>query len=271
MYGQFRCRRSALDMSALTDAMANRAWLRRRYPFPHIVARNVFVHDFYAALATQLHEIMRRGLSEVPAKGQISRNIPGYDAYGIGLSQSCTGPIAIFLSVAWRDLMCELFAIGSTPYVFAGVHHHLIGSAEGFIHNDFNPVWFPRASGQCVQIPNQEICAYKTGAGTLPESDKIQVVRGAVVIFFLLNDGWRTGDGGETGLYSSGLGRVSDPAIKCPPENNSLIAFECTPRSFHAYRTNTRLARTSIIMWVHRTTEEAADKYGEERFERWKT
>lgn len=252
----------------LSDILANRTWLRRTEPFPHIWARNLFQSDFYGALAAQLQGILNLGLSEAPAKGRLSRNLPGYDAYGIGINQSFPDPIAIFLSAPWRDLMCSLFSIGITPYVFAGVHHHKVGSANGFVHNDFNPVWFPLASAENLQVPNQELCSYKTGAGPIPESEKAQVVRGAVMIFFLLNDGWRRGDGGDVGLYKSAL--QASPALECPPENNSMVAFECTPRSFHAFRTNKRLPRTSIIMWVHRPLEEAVGKFGEEHLERWK-
>jgi hypothetical protein len=254
----------------LADILANLAWLRRPHPFPHIVARDVFKHDYYSALTSQVQKMLSRGLSEVPAKEQFSRSIPGYDAYGFGLNHSVEGPLAIFLSTAWRDLLCGLFGIDVTPYVFAGAHHHTVGSRSGWVHNDLNPVWFPRNGDGGIQIPNHEQCAYRTGAGPLSESEKIEVVRGAAMIFFLLNDDWQPGDGGETGLYRSAQTDVTRPAVSCRPENNSLLAFECTTRSYHAFLTNKRLPRTSIIMWVHRCIEEAAVKFGRESLERWK-
>jgi hypothetical protein len=121
-----------------------------------------------------------------------------------------------------------------------------------------------------IQVPDQTVCAYKTGEGTLPASEKIEVLRGVALIFFLMNDGWRPGDGGETGLYASAQDAISRPAARCPPENNSLVAFECTPHSFHSYLANGRLPRSSIIMWVHRPLEEGIARYGAERIERWK-
>jgi hypothetical protein len=257
-------------MCDLASLFANRAWLRRPWPFPHVVARNVFQRDFYDALTTQIQNLLNRGLSEVPAKKMFSRSIPGYDAYGLGLSSSTEGPLAIFVSPAWRDVMCRLFGISVTPYIFAGAHHHVIGGVSGWVHNDLNPVWFPRAGNGEIQTPNPELCSYRTGAGSLPESDKVEVVRAAVMIFFLLNDGWQCGDGGEVGLYTSAQTPVSNPAALCPPLNNSLIAFECTPNSFHSYLTNTRLPRTSLIMWVHRPLEEAVATFGETHLERWR-
>jgi len=257
-------------MTDPADVLANCAWLRRRQPFPHIVARNVFKPDFYAALSAQLGGILGGGLSDAPARGRFSRSIPGYDAYGIGLDHTTPEPAAIFLAPAWRDLMCGLFGITRTPYVFAGAHYHAVGSRDGFIHNDFNPVWFLRSCESCIGIPREERCAYKTGAGPAPEEEKIEVVRGAVMIIYLLNDGWRPGDGGETGLFESRQSCISEPDAACPPENNSLVAFECTPHSFHVFLSNRRLPRTSLIMWVHRPLEEAIEKYGEDRLERWK-
>jgi hypothetical protein len=244
--------------------------LRRTWPFPHVVARNVFKADFYSALASQLQEILNLGLSDAPAKGQFSRSIPGYDAYGFGLHHSVEGPLAVFLSLAWRDMICQLFGVSVTPYVFAGAHHHAVGSKSGWVHSDLNPVWFPREGEGEIRIPNHELCSYRTGSGCLAESEKVEVVRGAAIIFFLLNDDWQPGDGGEIGLYTSPQSRVSEPAASCPPINNRLIGFECTNRSFHCYLTNTRLPRTSVIMWVHRPLEEAVAKFGKEHLERWK-
>jgi hypothetical protein len=97
------------------------------------------------------------------------------------------------------------------------------------------------------------------------------MVRGAVVIFFLANDTqWLPGDGGETGLYTRPDRPVGVPDTSWPPENNSLISFECTPRSFHGFISNTRSPRTSIIMWVHRTCEEAVGLFGADQLEQWK-
>jgi len=258
-------------MYELANILANRSWLRCNWPFPYIVARNVFKANFYNALTEQLQEILARGLSDTPDGQRFSRNIPNYDSYGMAFSQTMPDPLGLFLSPSWRDMISGLFGIDPTPYVFAGSHHHAVGSETGFIHNDCNPVWFPRTSGDNIKTPNYELCSYKTGVGPLPESEKAQVVRGAVVLFFLLNDGWRSGDGGETGLYASARSRVSEPDACWPPINNSLVAYECTPNSFHTFLTNTRLPRTSIIMWVHRTMEAAVKKFGEANLERWKT
>jgi hypothetical protein len=256
-------------MFDLTEILSNRAWLRRTCPFPHVVASNVFTDGFYNSIAVQLKRILDCGLYETPLPGRFSRSIPNYDSYGLALDHCDKTPISVFLSPKWRGMVNSLFGIGVTPYVFAGAHYHAIGSKSGLIHNDYNPVWFPRFIGEGIQIPKETICSYKTGLGSLDESEKVQVVRGAVVLFYLLNDGWRPGDGGETGLYTSPGCPVSHAAALCPPINNSLVAFECTPSSYHTFLANQRLARTSIIMWTHRTLEEANRKFGAGNLIQW--
>jgi hypothetical protein len=255
----------------LAEVLANREWLLRPRPFPHIIAWNVFRPSFYAQLAREIQSVLDLQLSEVPDRHRFSRAIPGYDSYGIGFPERQTGALSLFLTPEWRDMISRLFGITPTPYVFAGAHHHTPGSENGFIHSDFNPVWFPVAENdRIIRTPNHEICAYKTGAGSLADSQKIQVVRGAAVIFYLVNDGWKSDDGGETGLYDSPRRGVAAPLVRVPPENNTLVAFECTPQSFHTFLANPRRPRTSVIMWVHRPLEEAVARFGEERLERWK-
>ena len=240
-----------------SEVLSGDPWLLGEKPFPHIVARNVFSRDYYEALERQIRRTLAAGLSETPAPGRFSRNLPGYDAYALGLAPQPDEPTALFFSEPWRELLADLWGISPTPYVFVGAHHHSPGSHSGFIHNDFNPVWFPRTQDGRVQTPNQDLCSYKTGAGPLAPEQKIEVVRGAALILYLANDAWRPGDGGETGLYASSEARIGDAATAWPPHNNTLISFECTPGSFHTFIANTRIARTSIIMWVHRPREEA--------------
>ena len=256
---------------APSDVLAGSAWLRCSSPFPHIVARNVFKPGYYAALERQIYGILRQGLSEVPAPGRFSRNLPGYDAYALGLGPVPGEPAELFFTREWREMLAGIWGVCPTPYMFAGAHHHAPGSAAGFIHNDLNPVWFPRAAGGRVQIPDEQLCSYKTGAGPLAPGQKVEVVRGAALILYLANQEWRPGDGGETALYESSGVRVDDPVAAWPPENNSLVSFECTPHSFHTFLANTRIARTSIIMWVHRPLEEAVSLYGEDGLERWRS
>jgi hypothetical protein len=254
----------------IAGVLSGRPWLRLERPFPHVVARDVFEPGFYGALDAQIRAILARGLSETPAAGRFARSLPGYDAYGLALAPG-DGPAGVLLEPGWRDLLADLWGVERMPYVFAGAHHHAPGGRSGFIHNDFNPVWFPRAGAAAIRTPDEARCAYKTGAGSLAGDEKVQVVRGAVVILYVANDPWQDGDGGETGLYASADARIDRPDAVCPPESNTLVSFECTPRSFHGYLASRRRARTSLIMWVHRPLAEARARYGAGELERWKS
>lgn len=255
--------------AGLAGVLGDRAWLRRTEPFPHVVAHDVFTGACYARLAGALRSLLARGLSERPDPRRFARNIPGYDSYGMGFPADAPEPVGLFLSPEWRDLVAGLFGVPRTPYVFAGAHHHAPGSADGFVHNDLNPVWFVRSAHGETRTPEPERCAYKDGAGPLADAEKIEVVRGVAVLFFLLNDGWRRGDGGELGLYRGPAAAADRPDAVVPPVNNSLVAFECTPRSYHAFRRNVRSSRTSIIMWVHRPMADADAVFGHDALERW--
>jgi hypothetical protein len=235
------------------------------------VARSVFKADFYAALERQVHAILRKGLSETPAAGYFSRNLPGYDAYALGLHPVSGEPTELFFTPEWREMLAVIWGVSPTPYIFVGAHHHTPGSASGFIHNDYNPVWFPRVVDERVQIPNQQLCSYRTGVGPLAPDRKAEMVRGVALILYVANQEWRPGDGGETALYGASDAKPNDPVAVWAPENNSLVSFECTPNSFHTFLSNRRIARTSIIMWVHRPLEEAVSLYGEHNLERWKS
>jgi hypothetical protein len=244
----------------LAAVLANGDWARREFPFPHVVASDVFTSGFYEALALQLLGMLGGG----PEKTKLPRTIPGQDVYGMPFPAHLSGPLAAFLSPAWRDLMCKHFDIAPTPYIYAGAHHHSVGSKSGFIHSDFGVAWYPRNSDGGIQLPDNRLCNYVTGAGELAGADKVQVVRGVVLLFYLLNDGWEPGDGGETGLYASDHMPVAEPSASVPPVNNSLVAFECSPTSFHTFISNRKRPRTSITVTVHRTLDDAERRFGRE-------
>jgi Rps23 Pro-64 3,4-dihydroxylase Tpa1-like proline 4-hydroxylase len=94
-------------------------------------------------------------------------------------------------------------------------------------------------------------------------------VRAVAVLFYVGNEPWRPGDGGETGLYETADLPVDRPSVAVPPVNNRLLAFECTPTSFHSFISNRRSGRTSMIQWLHRSREEAVGRWGENSLVLW--
>lgn len=259
-------------MFRLAEVLAHRAWLRRTQPFPHIVASHVFNDSFYGMLEAEYTLILGKGLHDAPEnnKGNFSRSIAGYDAYGVGFHQGMSGSLSIFASREWHDLLASLFNIPATGHVNVGAHHHAIDSANGWVHNDFNPAWFPRQAMGPIRFPDPLRCAYKTGAGSLPTADKLEVVRAVAMIFYLSNGGWTKGNGGETGLYSSASASPTDVHTRVSPENNSILIFECTPNSFHTFLSNSGRPRNSVIMWIHRSKKDALARWPEKELESWR-
>ncbi|MBI1332728.1 MAG: 2OG-Fe(II) oxygenase [Armatimonadetes bacterium] len=259
----------ATRIDSLEGILQNRRWLYRSEPYGHYTAANVFTAEFYGEVARQYMELLGRGLSESPQEGRFSRLNGNYDAYLMRFEPGQEGPLSLFTSRAWHDMVAGLFQIDATGDVDGALHHHAIGGRNGRIHNDLNPGWFisqPPHGG--VNVTDPKICSYTSGK-TAPGFTSRETARAVAVLFYLCNDGWRPGDGGETGLYMNEDDPIESPIGVVPPINNSLLAFECTPYSFHTFLSNRRLARNCIVMWVHRTKEETISRWGWNKVVPW--
>jgi hypothetical protein len=246
----------------LESLLDNRRWVRRTEPFPHVVAGNVFVPGFYAELEAEFVRLLR----EHPEAFQ--RNMAGYDASGADLDRYRSGPLGVFVSRAWHDMIAGVAAVRPTGDVSASLHHHEPGSSTGWPHNDLNPGWFaagPPDPNQ-VRLPSDAPIGYHRGT----RADGVEAretVRGVSVLFYFANPPWQPGDGGETGLYRAP--RPDGLAAAVPPVNNSLVLFECTPFSWHGFLRNQVKPRNSLVMWLHRSKDEVRDRWGEQSIVNW--
>ena len=224
------------------DIVANRRWLSRAKPFPHVVVDNLFADGFYRALEHQFLEMLRRRPQALPSPGRDGRDRGQQDMYAMMLPPNIGGPLAIFLSKEWHDTLAGLFAVPATGDIECLLHSHPVGSGHGWIHND---LW---AQALESDAPDQ----------------RRKTVRAAAVLFYLGNPPWSPEDGGETGLYARPSDPPGLPVVAVPPVNNSLLAFECTPFSWHGYLSNRRSVRNSIVFWIHRSWADAAGHWGGE-------
>jgi hypothetical protein len=249
-------------MTNLTDILANRRWIRCSDPFPHIVARDVFAADFYGELESAFRKALARGPGQPGEKDRFARNMRGYDAYEMVLSSTFSGPLEIFISRAWHDMLTGLVGFNSTRDVTCALHHHDAGSATGWVHTDLGLRWFtdaPRPDGINLACSGRTPdAAHKAGLKARP------VVR-AVAMLFYLNNEWSPGDGGETGLYRSIQDPPDQPVGVAPPVNNSILLFECSPYSFHSFLKNHRHPRNSVNLWLHRPKAEVVARWGESK------
>jgi hypothetical protein len=254
----------------LSNYLANRRWIKRTFPFPHTVAKNVFHEPVFDEMVTAFRGIVDRGLSSDPNLNSFSRTIVGYDAFALNFSEDLPGPLRIFVSKQWHEMIARFTEVNATGDVNGGFHHHVVGSANGKVHNDFNPGWFAsEATADKVNLSNHSQCNYQTGKTRELGIEVRETVRAVAILFYLNNSGWRVGDGGETGLYADAQTPVDRPTVAIPPADNSLLLFECTPYSYHAFISNRKRPRSSVIMWLHRSKEDAVARWGERSIVKW--
>ena len=117
----------------LDAVLANRRWWWRRRPFPHVTARDVFDAPTYDQIEQAFRDML---------KAQASGYLSGHDIHGRTLGPEDSGPLALFASHEWHDMLARLLGVEATGDVNCGLHHHEAGSADGFPHNDLNPGWF---------------------------------------------------------------------------------------------------------------------------------
>lgn len=257
-------------VTPLEKILSGRSFRQRVSPFPHIVGEDVLAPGVYREVEAAFRAELRAGLSDTPGDGRFARTVPGYGAYVKPLLPAVTGPLALFVSRAWHDMLAALWDVEATLDMDAALHHHPVGSGDGWVHNDLNPGWFvdrPRADG--VNVSDPALCDHQHGTAAVHAGLPRETVRAAALLFYLANDPWSPGDGGETGLYSSARSPVSSPAAVVPPINNSLLCFACTPYSCHAFLRNRKSPRNSVILWIHVPAERAALRHGARSIEPW--
>jgi hypothetical protein len=245
----------------LEEIVANRRWQKRLKPFPHILVRDLFIPSVAEEIDTAVRKVL-----EDERMAAIAR----YDASGWGFRSDMDWPLRIFTTDAWRNLIAGVLGVETIPYVSGGIHHHDVGGESGKPHNDLNPVYFAETDPRDgVVTMRGDLVDLKSGE-TLHGSPEIRrTVRAVSILYYTANPPWRRGDGGATGLYRQRSDNVNSPAVFVPPLNNSLVAFECTPCSFHSFISNRVSERNSITMWLHRSDTMAVDRWSEYLLERW--
>ncbi|KAA8890466.1 2OG-Fe(II) oxygenase [Nocardia colli] len=246
------------------DLFAHRRWIRRSQPFPHVYARDVFVPEYYQRMTDDLARVQR---DRPELFGQVATN---YSAVGVRLADVADTALSVFTSREWHDLITGVAGVTGTGDIEGSVHHHAPGAPYGWPHNDLNPAWFPGdppGPGE-VRLPDGTVDT-KTGA----RADGVvarESIRAVAVLFYFGNPGWQPGDGGETALYDNiAEGEKLPDLTLVPPLDNSLIMFEVTPRTWHTFAGGNTKDRNSVVMWAHRTKDEALERWGGDRIVYW--
>jgi hypothetical protein len=238
---------AAARQTSLRDMLFCRRWVLRRHPFVHVVATNVFRPAVYQQMVAVFRSYI--------ADGSALRYDGKHDFYGAPLIPPLPHPLSVFMSAEFQKVFVDIFGVPTTGHTTGGAHRHTKGSRNGFPHNDISP---ERLS---VVLPANEIADTGFAAAASADGDPETTVRALAILFYLNNGPWNPGDGGGTGLYRHWGDDVARPAAVAPPIDNSLLAFECSPYSYHGFITN-RNRRDSIIVFLYRSLESYLAQWG---------
>ena len=225
-------------------------------PFPHVVVGNFFKEDLYRDLSNYFKSILDRGLSESESTTKFKpflgrREKFEYDGYIYTPDPGEDVTLEPFFSVAWSRLFSQLFDQPIGLCTSLALHYHPSENRTGYVHNDYSVRWF--SSLDTIQ---NNIIFRERGRDEFPNQQP--QMRSIALIYYLGNDSWDQGDGGETGLYEQKNGV---PVKAVAPINNRLFAFRISPNSFHAFQRNLK-PRSSIIQWFHTDPRWSKKTYG---------
>lgn len=242
-------------------------WWEVRQPFRHFRAKNVLTPPKLESISSKFREIL--SLSDADRHGpyRLARTTTRYDAEMLAMDETLAKAFEPFFSDVWLKSLATFMGIEFLPQVDGGLHSSPKGSRSGWIHTDYCSAWFDESGqeriGQLV-FPNRSRCDYFTGRAKVEEARPKEFVRAVTMIYYLCNDEWRVGDGGETALYGAAKETSRTATDEMSPVNNSLLLFECSPHSYHRFISNPIRRRNSIILWLHTTLEQARARWGDE-------
>jgi hypothetical protein len=247
-------------MERLPELNPKGEWCVYQRPFRHIRAKRVFATDVYQGLQSAFLSFMKTKERNALGGPGFTQS-PGYDAQILALSQNLSSHFAPLFERRWIDFLAALLNLPALAQIDGALHHIPINSRSGWIHTDFCSGWFNAKLTGDIVFPDRRECDYFTGTPKSLDAQPQEFIRAATMIFYLQNDNWKDGCGGETGLYATsraGLGEMHTVA----PVNNSLLLFECSPHSYHALVANPGSPRNSMILWLHSSVENAQSRWG---------
>ena len=242
----------------LADVLAHRRWWVIDTPLRHLRVDDVFTDDVYGRIVDTFRTRM--------ASGDFTRSLAGYDASAAAVTPANAGGFEVFLTREWHELIAALLDVPVTGDIIATLHHHAAGSLAGSVHNDLNPGWFPRRNDSGINVHDPRLCNYRTGISSAGVA-AVERTRAISLLYYL--DTSPDISGGGTGFYRSAGQSVDQPDVVVPPRNNSLVAFECTPFSFHTFISNIDRERNCLVMWWHRDRGDAIARWGNGSIVKW--
>jgi 2OG-Fe(II) oxygenase superfamily len=237
-------------------------WWGHKYPFRHFRAESVLDVDAYERVSSAFVSILETTEGRNIGPYRLAKTNPKYDALMLGMNEDLARSFDPFFSQAWLRELYKFVGLPEVNRIDGGLHSSPQGSHDGWIHNDLCSGWFDESSPEPGPFPNRKMCEYFNGTPKSKGAKPTEYIRAATMIYYLCNDGWRPGDGGETGLYPSSRMGLHTEFESVPPINNSVLLFECSPHSYHRFIANPGRTRNSIILWLHTSVARAESMWG---------
>lgn len=244
---------------------AGSAWQEHPLPFRHFSASDVFDAATYRQLHEQFTQILETTAGLREGRYKLRPTQGANDGLVLGLTDQLATAFAPLFTETWLRSLAALLELDFLPRIEGALHSNPQGSRTGWIHTDCCSAWFDEhdARREQLMLPPRGRCSYFTGKPKVADARPVEYIRAATMIFYLCNDGWKNGDGGETAIYSQDH-ETPDTQVKLiEPRNNSLFLFECSPHSHHRFITNPGRRRNSIILWLHATVADAQARWGD--------
>lgn len=249
-------------MECIPELNPSGDWSVYERPFRHIRAQRVFRKEAYQALERAFVAIRDDDPRANPRRELgFRRTQTAYDALIFPMGHGLASRFAPLFERRWIDFLGNLLNLAPLPQIDGALHHIPINSRSGWIHNDFCSGWFSGGHTSDIAFPDRRNCDYFTGATKSMDAQPKEFVRAATMIFYLQNDEWKEGCGGETGLYACSRSDIG-PLSAVHPVSNSVLLFDCSPHSYHSLLANPGCPRNSIILWLHCSVDSAQSRWG---------
>ncbi|MDZ4852087.1 MAG: 2OG-Fe(II) oxygenase family protein [Pirellulaceae bacterium] len=219
------------------------------FPYNYVVIENAFDDHVAWGLSALVNDRIQQG-REIGKVGEVGALV--YEAINFTptIKDALTTPLAAIASVELKRFIAGIFNIELDENLMIGMHRHEPPSKAGWAHTDYAIVSFPNIP---PNVFGQRM--YFDGCGCNYSDDSrdrqpntIKTTRAIACLYYIANEEWQPGMGGETGVYRPD-GKTLSTTI--PPKNNSLFVFEISPISYHAYLGSATMRRSSIIWWYH--------------------
>lgn len=221
-------------------------------PYRHLIVDRIFDEAAFSLIAAHVRAVSAGGRASVFKERD-------YGASIFGLNSLNLGPVSDLINPDVIQRIATRLDVPVTMYVDAAIHVHPPESPSGWLHTDFNAGWFDERSGSGPHFSERDICDYRTGRSVATFSKAVELTRSIAIILYF-SDEWNERHGGETVICRSEMDSVDDAPIRVAPLANRLLAFECSPVSFHSFAA-TKRERISVIFWAHADAVQLSDRW----------